>query len=81
MKMKRKSSAYDPTNREHYIFVHGGKETFIDMLPTDKIEEVGPTKVLIRDGKIVGSLADHGLWFKCFEYRVKDGEVWMKISP
>lgn len=86
VKMKRKSRAYDPNDREQFISVSGGKDKFIDMIPTDRVEEYGPEKVLVRDGELIATLARHGLWLKLYQYRVEQNEgrnrteVWMRIS-
>lgn len=86
MKQPRRSSAYDENKIEDYIFVHGGSAQFIAMLPTDKVEEAGPEKVLVRDGEIVAVLVKHGLWSRTTQYKVVDNkeknrtEVWARIS-
>lgn len=86
VKKKRRSSAYNPNDINCYIFVMGGKEKFTQLLPTDKIEEYGPEKVLVRDGELVAKLVEHGLWLKLNQYRVEENkernrtEVWMRIS-
>lgn len=70
-------------SREAFIFIHGGKDAFVELLPTDTIDEYGNRKVLIRNGELTGVLTDHGLWFKLYRYKMEVGspDVWMRIYP
>lgn len=97
MKAKSKSEvrAINERNlntREAFIFIHGGKDAFVEMLSTDAIDEYGNRKVLIRNGELIGVLTDHGLWLKLYRYsspalwkqplpEVGNDEVWMRIYP
>lgn len=83
-KRDRSSRTYDPTNPTHVRFVYGA-DAFIQMEPTDSVDEYGPVKVLVRNGELVGTLGPCGMWFKlhCFKVetnkKTKKSEVWMKL--
>lgn len=72
------SKRHDPNSKEQYIFIAGGSSAFVDMLPTDVVEEVGPTKVLLRDGNRIACLGRFGLWHILTVYKMFEGEVWTR---
>jgi len=88
MKQKTKTEVREINNRnlntrEAFIFIHGGRDAFVELLPTDTIDEYGNRKVLIRNGELAGVLTDHNLWFKLYKYKMEVGsqDVWMRIYP